>query len=237
MGGPQTRASGCRNLKAKHKYSHLHWMEECEGMCEWFNVSLETPGSERCSCWNLHCQEQEKRQHRVRGRSLSHGCTVGRSPWSSQRWSRNPGKDCPMALHWKGLKFQIYHCGKKSWEVPGLWGEGRRLNESKRNLGEKGSTAGVFGEEWNWLTFCGAHDVANSAREIETFGCISHSFRAPVNCLSADNQWGTICQLRAANSPALTHSSQVLKCPVPPVRMEVPDPAAAQGLSSTFALI
>lgn len=142
-----------------------------------------------------------------------------------------------MPLHWKGLKFQLCHCGKRSWELPGLWGAGRRLNEKAREiLVRRDPLAEVFGEEWNWIMFWGHHYVDSSVWGIEIFGCISHSFRAPVNCLSADNQWGTICQLRAANSLALTHSSQVLKCPVRLVRTEVPVPAAAQGFSSAFAL-
>lgn len=135
-----------------------------------------------------------------------------------------------MTLHWNSNSTTV---GRRAGSSQGCEERGEG---SRRSLGEKGSSGRSAGEEWNWLMFCADHAVASSVWEIETFGCISHSFRAPVNCLSVDDQGGTICQLRAANSLALTHSSQVLKCPAPPERTEVPVPAAAQGLSSTFAL-
>lgn len=137
----------------------------------------------------------------------------------------------------EGLEIPTLPLWEEELRAAGVGRSGEKAEWERREISvRKDLLAGVFGEEWNLVMFWGDHYVASSVWEIETFGCISHSFRAPVNCLSADNQWGTICQLRVANSLALTHSSQVLKCPVHLVRTEVPVPAAAQGLSSTFAL-
>lgn len=204
--------------------------------------SVVTRGPERCSCWYLHYQEQEKREDGGSGRSRSRGAALSTVWAGSLRLPRDgPTKleeTMPHAFALGGLGLPTSAAGRGAESYEGCGGEGRNLNGKRReNLVRQELLAWAAGEERNCITSCkDLGKFSTSVWEIETFGCIQHSFRATVNCLSEDNLWGTICQHRVASSLTLTHSSQALECPAPLVRTRGQFPVPPKVLAPRLLL-